>query len=172
MPFSSSRRVPARVARSGNTLRPVEWIRACYGLANLPVNTVELRTLVSPADFDDFTQPTVVRIRGDVFVLFGDVTLGLNAQVIMGITIINPGEPAPDPFSQSRGNRWLWWNCASFVATDPPEYGVSAWRIPFDVKSMRKRQVDGSQLVFVVTQVDPAASPGAYSVGSSTLVKE
>jgi len=161
-----------RRSTRGNDVRPVEWIRSCYGLAGVGTSSTTSQVLVSAADFDDFTRPTVVRIIGSVFVEYNDLALGLNAQLVMGITMVNPGEPAPSPFLQARGNRWLWWNCVALSARDPEEYGVSAWRIPFDIKAMRKRLVEGSELLFVIDNVDPASSGAGYAVGASTLVKE
>lgn len=168
-----TRRGPARGALpSGNTLRPVEWIRSCWPLATAPAVGVAEYPLVGGVDFDAFTRPTVVRIRGEVFLYCADTTLGTAQTFVMGITMTNPNELAPNPFVEARGNRWLWWHCATLLANPTLESGTSAVRIEFDVKSMRKRLVEGSSLRFVIAGTDPAAPNGVFAVGASTLVKE
>jgi len=157
-------------ARSGNTLRPVEWIRSCqgpFGIADQPFGVV----IVTPAEFEDFTRPTVVRIRGELWMYVGDVAFGTTFSVVYGITIVNPEEPPPDPLVQRRGNRWLWWGCKAMVQQGSPdlEDNVTSIRIPFDVKSMRKRLVDGSELQLVL-KADVIGVNAAVS--ASTLVKE
>lgn len=177
--FRQTGRIVGRTRSPGNVLRPVEWIRKCEFDIVVPaagLGTLGM-TLVTPAEFEDFTRPTVVRIRGELALHLADVTLGNQATVGYGVTLVNPDEPAPGPLGQARGNRWLWWGCCTLY--NPPgatlafEYGTSFWRLPFDIKAMRKRLVDGSSLLLCV--VLDASSGGASvhaDMSSSTLVKE
>jgi len=172
-----TRRAPLRgAARSGNTLRPVEWIRDCESNVPLVTSGGPLGiVIVEAAEFDDFTRPTVVRIRGSFQARISDVTSGNQAELVYGITIVNPGEPSPDPDAERRGNRWLYWGCMHLI--NPPGASLqlvdnisSRWE-EFDVKAMRKRMVDGSTLQFVFTSAGPADQL-AISVGASVLIKE
>ena len=161
----------------GNTLRPVEWIRACESFNAAPSTITIASPLVTAAEFDEFTRPTVVRIRGHIQFSIADITNGNLGLAVYGITIINQGEPPPDPFAQRRGNRWLWWGCMALNeqgTTVDSEDQVSSFVERFDVKSMRKRLVDGSSLVvcFVNLPIGTLAPAMTFSYGSSTLVKE
>ncbi len=163
--------VQRRAMPSGNTLRPVEWIRHCTGptpIADLPYAHV----IVSPSEFDDFTRPTVVRIHGNVQLYVGDITFSTVFVVTYGITIVNPSEPPPDPLAEARGNRWLWWGCTHLVnqgGTADLEDNTSSFQLPLDIKSMRKRMVDGSelQLVFKADLIGVVAHSS-----TSVLIKE
>lgn len=157
----------------GNSLRPVAWIRkAEFDLAvdsTAPASFV----LVSSLDFDEFTRPTVVRVRLALVARIIDITLGQQAVVNMGVTLVNPNEPVPDAAGEVDGNRWLWWHQtrlenldASVVFID----GVSWRTIDVDIRSMRKRGIEGSSLQLAI-RVRGAGVVG-FDLGSSTLVKE
>ncbi len=159
----------------GNALRPVEWIRDCDGPGNVVGETTVGVVIVEASEFDDFTKPTVVRCRGELVLFIGDITFGILADVAYGITIVNPLEVSPPPFDQRRGNRWLWWGCTHLVnqgVSVDLEDGVSLVRLPFDIRSMRKRMVDGSNLQLCIQNINASSATVTFHVGASTLVKE
>lgn len=160
----------------GNVLRPVAWIRRQeFDLPIVPATPVGF-VLVDDAQFEEFTRPTVVRIRLREIMRVVDITLGAQAVITQGITIVNPTEPSPDAFVERDGGRWLWWHTTRLE--NPPGSVVVnfldrvSWQeLDVDIKSMRKRTMEGSTLQ-LVTVMTAGLAEVSIDYGSSVLVKE
>jgi len=125
--------------------------------------------------------PTIMRIRGELVMTIDNATpvLGDSASVYLGIGLQDailgvPGAAFEDPYSQSYGNDWMWWEHHFLYRTVADSDGVTATvRVPLDVRS--KRRVDESdELVAVFVNSAPSVQPRAIGaiLSGRVLVQE
>jgi len=140
-----------------STKRRVTWEGTQVDLAGVAVGGSLFQTAVTEAIFENFPNPTVVRVRGEIMVIndatssagaFGHIACGLmlvDAKALaIGITALEL--PATDV-----GSDWLWWDCFTFgeqIANEVDNSGLNFNRKQIDNKAMRVVQPNQA-LVFV-----------------------
>jgi len=139
--------------RSGARLRPVEW--RVSPSVNFSVNPGEsgFTVLANDAVLSEFTSPTIVRIRGTIWVAIDNANAGGVAEFFLGICVVDTVQvdelAVPSPFVDGDGNRWMYWHGDFGQGDSSSVDGLNRFRIPVDVRSMRRVAGENQQLVLV-----------------------
>lgn len=160
MRFGGSRH-GRRSGRGGTRVsrrRPKEW--ECATLLDrigLPINTCDQTVLITRADLDDeYSDSTIIRIRGDLTVALAGNGVGVSAQGAAGIievegvddTLALPYCPLVDCDAS-----WLWhqfWSVKNAEGADP-QGGAGTFReFTIDSAAMRRLEAGDSSLWFAI----------------------
>jgi len=180
----SLRRPPARSFRSGLRLRRrpkrLAWRAFSVGTGTLGPDSSERLVLLSQATLSKYTLPTVMRIRGEVFLTIDVASIvGDQAAVYFGIQLQDATDGAAgatfeNPFDQSFDTGWMWWDFSFlYKRADDGDSATTTVRHVLDVRS--KRRADDSQdLVCVVVNTAPAVQPASigFVIGGRVLLQE
>ena len=162
--------------RPGRKLRPVEWNREFFLGATVTPGNIQGWNLCDPQVLDQYTQPTIMRIRLNGTLIAPDLTTGTGCYGAMGITLLDPTEvdPAPSNSINRDGNDWMWWRGFSLNADETLLTDTSWLKLDVDVRSMRRVRGKGMSLIFVLDVEATANSPVTVLSGlaSSVLCKE
>jgi len=161
----------------GNQLRPVEWNRFISGISQVSPSGIAELEMIPQEIFEDYTRPTIVRIRGRLTMYTADLTLGNEAFGAWGITLLNLSEAPPCPTSTGGGQRWMWWEGYHLVIPSTGgvadvEAGVNYQTHTFDVRSMRKADTDGNRLALLLDVAATATTGLQLQCSYSVLIKE
>jgi len=166
--------------RSGRKARRLEWTGAAVdGFGVLTAGSVGRGYVLLPSQTVAYTDPTLVRIRGEVTV-FHQTVAGVLVDGHGAAGIIRWSDPddtvpaiadSPNPFDRPDLD-WIWHTYFHFLgggtlASSGDRHGI---RIEIDSRAMRRLgQADG--LMFCITNAH-AANDILYSWGARVLLKE
>ena len=153
------RRGFGRAFRGGaRKLRPVEW-----QVFDLPLTvSADSSAVVSVVPLGilrDYTQPTIVRIRGTLTVQV-DFATPAGGALFFGMQLVDERAFAagmgavPRPFDEGSGQGWIWWDTVAYVMDTAltPAYidGVNSFSRVIDSRAMRRTEGENETLALVV----------------------
>lgn len=166
----------SRFVRSRRFRRPKRfaWQAFSTGSGTLTGTNNIHAELIGRATLDKMTNPTVMRIRGELVATINVPTAPTQSAVVLfwGIHVVDQltfSIPASveDPFNHSFSNDWMWhgttYLATGNVANDSRNGTLAAARIPFDVRS--KRKLDQTDLLVVSFTSVQTTAPG--SIGAA-----
>ncbi len=156
--------------------RRVQWIGTVHAFQTFGATSLD--TVVSEAVFEEFTAPTIVRIRGRLVVKL-NASSGSIYQATsfrFGLIVAHKSVAAGDYDADDLRNPWLWYNSGlvwqpigdrpywngSALLQSPAALGSNARKEVYelDVKTMRKVP-ENYRLVLVSESTAEAGSPGS-----------
>jgi len=148
----------ANVSRSRER-RKYQWIRESVPLTETADSAVSSLLRISNAEMlaAGISDPTIVRIRGDVMFTMDPATSSDGSAQRVGFGIIVLPEAVTVAEYGGTGTNpnddWLTWRTISLQSPTLPaaseqEWGVGTWRLEFDIKAMRRLQ--GSKALVAV----------------------
>lgn len=162
----------------------LRWQGVSAGSGTLGPDASIQQILLSSGTPTSMTNPTVMRIRGELFVaLTGTISPAVSGALAFGIRVgedqlanVATNPPVEDPWDDSFTNDWMYWKSiflqSGAIANDERNSVGSVVRLEVDCKSRRKLdRTDALMAVFrnVGVLTTPQASFGAIFTGRVLL---